>query len=130
MVWKNKRVSTIPLLLCATVFVSSLDAQTPPPPQDNSNGTVPIYSVTVVQRALRAVNFQRHAGATRLNMKGTILLPKADGEAKVEVKNGYTEVDVNFRKLDPPTRHLACLLPQNRTSRFLTPAMLWPWRVK
>lgn len=65
---------------------------------------MPIYQVTVVQRALRAVNFQRNAGATRVDMKGTLLLPKADGEAKVEVKSGYTEVDVNFRKLDPPTQ--------------------------
>ena len=88
-------------LLC--IAIASANAQTPPP-QENPNGTVPIYSVTVVQRALRAVNFQRHAGPTRLNMKGTVLLPKADGEAKIEVKNGYTEVDVNFRKLDPPTQ--------------------------
>lgn len=72
--------------------------------QTDSNRTVPIYQVTVVQRALRAVNFQRNAGATRINMKGTVLLPKADGEAKVEVKSGYTEVDVNFKKLDPPTQ--------------------------
>jgi hypothetical protein len=33
-----------------------------------------------------------------------VLLPKAEGEAKVEVKNGYTAVDANFKHLNPPTR--------------------------
>ena len=89
-------LSRLPIL--ATVLTLSAFAQT------DANRTVPIYQVTVVQRALRAVNFQRNAGATRVNMKGTVLLPKADGEAKVEVKNGYTEIDVNFKKLQPPTQ--------------------------
>ena len=65
---------------------------------------MPIYRVTVVQRALRAVAFQRNSGSTKIDLKGTVLLPKAEGEAKVEVKNGYTEIDVNFEKLDPPTQ--------------------------
>ena len=88
-------------------------AQQPPPPsgaapgaqQDaNRDHTVPIYQVTVVQRKLKAVNFQRHGGATRVDLKGTVLLPNAEGDAKVEVKNGYTEIDANFHKLDPPTQ--------------------------
>ena len=70
----------------------------------NPDRSVPIYQVTVVQRALRAVNFQRHSGPTRINLVGTVLLPKAEGDARVEVKNGYTEIDANFRKLDPPTQ--------------------------
>ncbi len=66
--------------------------------------TVPIYQVTVVQRSLKAVNFQRHAGSTRVDLKGTVLLPKAEGEAKIEVKNGYTEIDANFKHLEAPTK--------------------------
>jgi hypothetical protein len=93
-----------PPILCAALGLSPLFAQAPaassPPPER----TVPIYQVTVVQRSLQAVNFQRHSGQTRVDLKGTVLLPKAEGEAKVEVKNGYTAVDANFKHLNPPTR--------------------------
>lgn len=65
---------------------------------------MPIYQVTVVQRALQAVNYQRHAGPTRVDLKGTVLLPKSEGEAKVEVKNGYTSVDASFKHINPPTQ--------------------------
>jgi Domain of unknown function (DUF4398) len=64
---------------------------------------VPIYSVTVVQRALQAVNFQRHTGPTEIDLKGTVLLPKAEGHAIVEVKNGYTKIDLTLKKVQPPT---------------------------
>jgi hypothetical protein len=75
--------------------------QQPPPPADRS---VPIYNVTVVQRALQAVNFERHAGPTDIDLKGTVLLPKAEGKATVEVKNGYTKIDLNIRRLTAPTQ--------------------------
>jgi hypothetical protein len=79
-------------------------AQTPPNGQTQAERTVPIYRLTVVQRALEAVNFQSHSGPTRIDFKGTVLLPKAEGEARVEVKNGYTEINANFRHLAPPTQ--------------------------
>src|SRR6185312_3848827 len=66
--------------------------------------TVPIYKVTVVQRALEAVNFQRHSGPTHLDLKGTVLMAQAEGDAKVTVKNGYTAVDASFKHLEPPTQ--------------------------
>ena len=37
-------------------------------------------------------------------MKGTVLLPKAEGEAKVEVMNGYTEINATFKNVDAPTK--------------------------
>ena len=76
-----------------------LVAQAPPP-----NQSVPIYRVTVVQRALQAVNFERHSGPTEVDLKGTVLLPKAEGRAIVEVKNGYTRIDLNLKRLEPPTQ--------------------------
>lgn len=72
------------------------------PPAENR--TSPIFRVTVVQRALKAVNYQRRSGPTHVDMKGTVLLPKADGEAKVEVKNGYTEIGVGLKHVDPPAQ--------------------------
>jgi hypothetical protein len=72
-------------------------------PWKSSDDNAPIFRVTVVQRALQAVNFQRHAGPTEIDLKGTVLLPKAEGLATVEVKNGYTKIDLNLKKLDAPT---------------------------
>jgi hypothetical protein len=68
------------------------------------NRSVPIYSVTIVQRALKAVSYQSGRGPTRIDMKGTVLLPKAEGEAKVEVMNGYTEINATFKNVEAPTR--------------------------
>src|SRR6478609_2512860 len=72
--------------------------------QDTPNHSVPIYRLTVVQRSLDAVNFERHSGPTEIDLKGTLLLPKAEGKAIVEVKNGYTKIDLNIRKLSAPTQ--------------------------
>ncbi len=69
-----------------------------------SSDSVPLYRITVVQRALKAVNYQRRSGPTQIDMQGTVLLNKARGEAKVEVKNGYTEIDVSFKNVEPPTK--------------------------
>lgn len=97
-------LSTSRLFLWSLIGALSLSAQTNTGTSDTSEKSVPIYNVTVVQRALQAVNFQRHSGATRVDLKGTVLMPKADGEAKVEVKNGYTAIDANFKHLEPPTQ--------------------------
>ncbi len=88
------------LAFVLTVFtaVSLLRSQT------LGNRSVPIYSITVVQRALKAVNYQRRTGPTHVDIKGTVLLPKAEGEAKVEVKNGYTQIEATFKHVDPPTQ--------------------------
>ncbi len=94
--------STLISSIVFTWAVSNAVAQTtaPSPPAKDH---VPIYRVTVVQRALDAVNFQRHAGPTLIDLKGTVLLPKAEGRATVEVKNGYTKIDLTLRKVGPPT---------------------------
>lgn len=88
-------------VLTLITLAASLGLCQPPPPGDR---TVPIYTVTVVQRALKAVNYQRRSGPSYVDLKGTVLLNKADGQAKVEVKNGYTEIEATFRHLDPPTQ--------------------------
>jgi hypothetical protein len=72
--------------------------------QDTPNHSVPIYRVSVVQRSLEAVNFERHSGPTEIDLKGTVLLPKAEGKAIIQVKNGYTKIDLNIKRLEPPNR--------------------------
>jgi hypothetical protein len=107
--WKlmhNRKITQVftAFLVSGAVSLTPSFAQAPPNGQTQGERTVPIYRLTVVQRALQAVNFQRHSGPTRIDFKGTVLLPKAEGDAKVEVKNGYTEIDASFRHLTPPTQ--------------------------
>jgi outer membrane protein OmpA-like peptidoglycan-associated protein len=61
------------------------------------------FRVNVVSRTVQAVNYRHRGGATKLNFAGTDLMPAANGEAKVESKKGYIEIEVEFGKLERPT---------------------------
>jgi len=95
---------SISFILLGLVSLLPLSAQTAADVTSPADSTVPIYKVTVVQRALQAVNFERHGGATHVDLKGTVLMPQAEGDAKVDVKNGYTAIDATFKHLEPPTQ--------------------------
>jgi outer membrane protein OmpA-like peptidoglycan-associated protein len=90
----------------------------PSPPQTNSSdpGTqqttqvvkttttqITTFRVNVVSRTVQAVNYRHRGGATKLNFAGTDLMPAATGEAKVESKKGYIEIEVEFANLAKPT---------------------------
>jgi len=74
--------------------------------QIQREGDNPIYKlvVNVVQRTTKAINYRHHNGATKVDFRGTALLPDARGEAKVESKSGYIEIEVEFDDLQPATR--------------------------
>ncbi|MBI2817176.1 MAG: OmpA family protein [Acidobacteria bacterium] len=61
------------------------------------------FRVTVISRTARAVNYKHRGGATKVDFKGTELMAKANGEAKVESKQGYIEIEVEFDELQKPT---------------------------
>ena len=63
----------------------------------------PIFRVTVVSRSVQAVNYKHRGGATKLDFAGTDLMPRANGQAKVESKKGYIEIEVEFGNLQKPT---------------------------
>jgi len=69
-----------------------------------SEGT-PIYKVTVVKRTARAVNYRHRSGATKIDFRGTELMPAAKGEAKVEGKKGYIEIEVEFDKMNSAQKY-------------------------
>lgn len=75
-----------------------LQAQSTPAGQDR---TTPIYKITVVGRTTQAVNYRHRSGATKVDFRGTALMPQAKGTAKVESKQGYLEVDANFENVQP-----------------------------
>ncbi len=61
----------------------------------------PFYQVTLVGRTITAINYQHRSGATKIDFQGTPLLPLANGEAKVESKQGYININAAFRNLEP-----------------------------
>jgi outer membrane protein OmpA-like peptidoglycan-associated protein len=63
----------------------------------------PTFRVTVVSRNVQAVNYKHRGGATKMDFAGTDLMPEARGQAKVESKKGYIEIEVEFANLDKPT---------------------------
>lgn len=75
-------------------------SQTQPVDQEK----VPIYRVTVIERTVKAVDYQYRGGPTSIDFRGTVLLPKAKGDAMVESKAGRTEIDAKFDHVEAPTR--------------------------
>jgi outer membrane protein OmpA-like peptidoglycan-associated protein len=71
---------------------------------DRTEQQVPVFRVTVVGRTTPAVNYRHRSGATMIDFRGTPLLPEAHGEAKVESKQGYMEIEVEFDELVPATK--------------------------
>ena len=63
------------------------------------------FKVEVVAKTAKAINYRHRSGATKINFGGTAILPKARGEAKVESKQGYIEIEVEFDNLAPATMH-------------------------
>ena len=49
------------------------------------------------------MQYEHRSGSTKIDFKGTNLMPGASGEAKVESKRGAMEIEVEFRDLDKPT---------------------------
>src|SRR5665213_3705968 len=91
-----------------------------------ASGLTPIYRVTVTDRTVKAISYQHRSGATKIDFKGTSLMPNAHGEAKVESKKGYIEIEVEFRNLPEATQFgaeyltyvLWAITPEGRTSNL------------
>src|SRR5205807_10414991 len=63
----------------------------------------PVFHVSVTSRSVQAINYKHRGGATKLDFAGTALMPAANGQAKVESKKGYIEIEVKFGNLQKPT---------------------------
>jgi outer membrane protein OmpA-like peptidoglycan-associated protein len=121
----KKLIATF-LTLCGV-----LAAQTPAQERkENANrtaaGLAPIYRVTVTERTAKAISYRHRSGATKIDFGGTALMPNAHGEAKVESKQGYIEIEVEFRNLPEATQFgaeyltyvLWAITPEGRTSNL------------
>jgi outer membrane protein OmpA-like peptidoglycan-associated protein len=85
-------------ILIVGVFCCSLVALS----QDQNSQSVINININV-SRSVAAVNYLTNS-STRIDFKGTPLLPFAVGDAKVENKKGLMSVDASFSKMSPATQ--------------------------
>jgi outer membrane protein OmpA-like peptidoglycan-associated protein len=90
-------------LLLATGFILSLSAFAQTSQTIEPLSPTPVFRVNVTSRSIQAVNYKHRSGASKLDFAGTDLMPAATGQAKVESKKGYIEIEVEFAKLEKPT---------------------------
>src|SRR6185437_11480281 len=128
----RKKVTEMKLLLIGAFLTvcGVLSAQTTGQERENTSrtaaGLTPVYRVTVTQRTAKAISYRHRSGATKIDFHGTALMPNAHGEAKVESKQGYIEVEVEFRNLPEATQFgaeyltyvLWAVTPEGRTSNL------------
>lgn len=89
-------------------------------------GTTPIYRISVTARTMKAVSYRHRSGSTKIDFRGTDILPGARGEAKVESKQGRIEIDAEFAGLEPPAKNgaeyltyvLWAVTPEGRTANL------------
>jgi len=85
-------------LMCMMLAASCAVAQqstTAVEPMDQT----PVFRVKVVSRSTKAVNYRHRGGSTKLDFKGTSLMPQASGQVKVDSKAGRLEINANFDHL-------------------------------
>jgi len=91
--------------------VSAAFAQVPNPTQQKAltsaetGQPTPIFKVTVVSRTTKAVNYHHRTGSTRIDFRGTELMPTAKGEAKVSSQMGSTKIETYLDKMTPASQY-------------------------
>jgi outer membrane protein OmpA-like peptidoglycan-associated protein len=83
-------------------------AQVPNPTQQapvaNTGQPMPIFRVTVVSRTTKAINYHHRTGTTRIDFRGTELMPTARGEAQVASQMGSTKIETRLEKMSPASQ--------------------------
>jgi outer membrane protein OmpA-like peptidoglycan-associated protein len=83
---------TVPFAMAALIIQAQATPDAP---------SVPLYRVTVVQNSAKAINYGQLKGSTKIDFQGTVLAPKASGEAKVKLDAGGSRIKAEFKGLPP-----------------------------
>jgi len=93
-------MSKLPLALFLTAVLSvPVLAQQEQNIQIEPMPSTPTYRVTVVSRTTEAVNYRQLSGSTKVDFRGSQLMPDVDGSAKIEGKRGKLNIDAKFDHL-------------------------------
>jgi outer membrane protein OmpA-like peptidoglycan-associated protein len=112
------------------IMAGTLCAQAPNPIQSgvggSPNGSVPVFRVEVTSKTIRAVNYHHRQGTTKIDFRGTALLPDARGTADVTANTGATRISLHFDHLSNPSQFgpeyltyvLWAITPEGRAERL------------
>jgi outer membrane protein OmpA-like peptidoglycan-associated protein len=80
----------------------STNAQQPDRDKDLQQTDHPFtFKVNVIQRSTQAIDYRDRGGTTQVDFKGTSLIPKIEGRAKVTGHTGRLAIDASFHHLQP-----------------------------
>jgi outer membrane protein OmpA-like peptidoglycan-associated protein len=85
---RSRRHVALILLCSAVVFAQSI-----PKPS----------AIETSEKSIDAINYWHRSGSTKIGFVGTDLMPTASGEAKIQAKQGKTNIDARFKDLQRPT---------------------------
>jgi outer membrane protein OmpA-like peptidoglycan-associated protein len=91
------------LSLAIFVFVLALATMAVAQTQSSVSSSFPT-AVATVSRTTKAVHYRLQGGTTKVDFRGTDLLQRASGEAKVEGKKTNFEIDAKFQGLEDATK--------------------------
>ncbi len=95
------KISHVTLAVAFALVVPAFAQAQRSSPAEPGNPT-PEFRVTVVSRTARAVNYGHRGDSTKINFRGTDLMPAALGEAKVQSRRGDTKIVMKLQGLDKP----------------------------
>ncbi|MGO8793701.1 MAG: OmpA family protein [Candidatus Sulfotelmatobacter sp.] len=69
--------------------------------QNTGQNDIPVFRVTVSARTTEAVNYRNRGGSTTVDFRGTELMPRVEGHAKIDGKAGRLAISVELAHLEP-----------------------------
>ncbi len=139
--WQREVGMKLLTKLAISALGAMLSGQDPNPTQRNRVITVqpepgmptPIFRIEVVSRSTPAVNYLHRGGPTKIDFKGTLLMPIGRGSATVESERGVIRVSAEFKDFVAPssfgpeylTYVLWAISPPSPTTRSRSRATSW-----
>ena len=71
---------------------------------ESPKGSAPLYKVTIESGATKAINYRPLKKSTKIGFRGTVLLPKAEGEALISSNQGTLNIVASFKDLQPASQ--------------------------
>ena len=86
-------------LLTVCAFAAAQSPQAP-----NTDRQPAGNAARMVERTTKAINYNHRGGSTKIDFRGTSMLPEGRGEATVASKDGVTSIDARMEGLWPATK--------------------------
>jgi len=97
---RHKMRSVVLVVLLSTVGMVGTAQQGQVEPMEKT----PVFRSKVVSRTTKAVDYRHRGGSTKVDLRGTELMPQAKGEAKVESRTGRLEIRRKLSGMEPANK--------------------------